>query len=133
VQRLVAELSDTAQWIILEAPPVMSGPDVYTLAHVADAAILVAEVPQTRTNHVRDGVRHLEKMSAPVLGAVLLPAPKAPPPRVIARPALEHTAPLALGAAGPPPGTGSRGDDSTEVIDFSAAEAEEPSSSLRGS
>jgi uncharacterized protein involved in exopolysaccharide biosynthesis/MinD-like ATPase involved in chromosome partitioning or flagellar assembly len=133
VQRLVAELSDTAQWIILEAPPAMSGPDVYTLAHVADAAILVAEVPRTRTNHVRDSVRHLEKMNAPVLGAVLLPAPKAPPRRVIARPALEHTAPLALGAADAPPGTGSRGDDSTEVIDFSAAEAEEASSSLRGS
>ena len=79
MERLVAELSDRRSGSSSRRPPVMSGPDVYTLAHVADAAVLVAEVPRTRTNHVRDGVRHLEKMGAPVLGAVLLPAPGARP------------------------------------------------------
>jgi Mrp family chromosome partitioning ATPase len=121
VQRLVAELSGTARWILLEAPPARSGPDVYTLANVADAAVLVAEVPQTRTNHVRDSVRQLEKTDAPVLGAVLLPSPKAPPQRVTALPALEHTAPLALGAAAPAAAGGPPGKDPTGVIDFSAA------------
>jgi capsular polysaccharide biosynthesis protein/MinD-like ATPase involved in chromosome partitioning or flagellar assembly len=135
VERLVAELSDTAQWIILEAPAAMSGPDVYTLAHVADAAVLVAEVPRTCTNHVRDSVQHLEKMGVPVLGAVLLPSPKALPRRVAAAPALERTGPLALGSAVPgpaaEPGDEDAGRAETEVGDWSTAE--EASSSLRGS
>ena len=135
VERLVAELGNTSQWIILEAPPVNSGPDVYTLAHVADAAVLVAEVPRTRTNHVRDSVRHLEQMGAPVLGAVLLPSPKAPPRPITALPALEHNVPLALGAAAPAPAAEPSDEDAgpaeTEVSGWSAAE--EASSSLRGS
>ena len=135
VERLVVELSDTAQWIILEAPAAMSGPDVYTLAHVADAAVLVAEVPRTRTNHVRDSVQHLEKMGVPVLGAVLLPSPKAPPWRVATAPALERNGPLALGSAVPgpaaEPGDEDAGRAGTEVGSWSAAE--QASSSLRGS
>ena len=135
VDRLVTELGNTSQWIILEAPPVMSGPDVYTLAHVADAAVLVAEVPRTRTNHVRDSVQHLEEMGAPVSGAVLLLSPKAPPQRTTALAALEHNAPLALGAAAPAPAADAPAEDAglaeTEVSDWSAAE--EASSSLRGS
>jgi capsular polysaccharide biosynthesis protein/Mrp family chromosome partitioning ATPase len=135
VERLVAELGNTSQWIILEAPAAMSGPDVYTLAHVADTAVLVAEVPRTRTNHVRESVQHLEKMGVPVLGTVLMPSPKAPPRRVTAVPALEHNARLALGSAGPgtagEPADEHDGVAETEVSDWPAAE--EASSSLRGS
>jgi uncharacterized protein involved in exopolysaccharide biosynthesis/Mrp family chromosome partitioning ATPase len=135
MERLVAELSNTSQWIILEAPAAMSGPDVYTLAHVADTAVLVAEIPRTRTNHLRESVQHLEKMGVPVLGAVLMPSPKAPPRRVTAVPALEHNGRLALGSAGPgtagEPAGEHDGVAGTEVSDWSGAE--EASSSLRGS
>ncbi|HET9969251.1 MAG TPA: Wzz/FepE/Etk N-terminal domain-containing protein [Streptosporangiaceae bacterium] len=111
LQRQVAELSDTARWVILEAPPAMSGPDASTLAHVAGAAILVVEVPRRRVSHVRvprarishvrDSVRRLGKLGVPVLGVVLLPAPGAPPRRIFARSDLGHTAPPAPAASAP--------------------------------
>jgi uncharacterized protein involved in exopolysaccharide biosynthesis/Mrp family chromosome partitioning ATPase len=137
MQRQVAELSDAAQWVILEAPPAMSGPDAYTLANVADAAVLVVEVPRTRTNHVRDSVRHLEKLGVPVLGAVLLPAPGEPPQRIFARPDLEHSAQLALKAASSPPAPAPEGEEPreeavTKVIGSLAAETEKASSSPSG-
>ena len=72
-------------------------------------------------------------MDAPVLGAVLLPSPKAPPQRVTALPALEHTAPLALEVAASAAAGGPPGQDPTGVIDISAAEAEEAPSPLQGS
>jgi Mrp family chromosome partitioning ATPase len=78
VDHLLAGLRDAARWVVVEAPPVASGPDVYTLAHAADAVVLVAEVPRTRSDQVLDAVQHLEKVGTTVLGAVLLPSPKAP-------------------------------------------------------
>lgn len=122
MQRQVAELSGTARWVILEAPPARSGPDASTLARVAGAAILIVEVPRTRLrhvrvprtrighvrvpptriSHVRDSVRRLGKLGVPVLGVVLLPAPGAPPRRIFARSELAHTAQPALEAASSP-------------------------------
>ncbi len=78
VDQLLADLRDAARWVVVEAAPVTSAPDVYTLAHAADAVVLVAEVPRTRSDQVLDAVQRLEKMGATVLGAVLLPSPKAP-------------------------------------------------------
>jgi capsular polysaccharide biosynthesis protein/Mrp family chromosome partitioning ATPase len=78
VDRLLAGLGETARWVVVEAAAVASGPDVYTLAHAAGAAILVAEVPATRRDQVLDAAESLEKMGVTVLGAVLLPPPKAP-------------------------------------------------------
>ncbi len=83
VDQLLAGLRDAARWVVVEAPPVTSGSDVYTLAHAADAAVLVVEVPRTRSDQVLDAVQHLEKTGATVLGTVLLPSPKAPATRGI--------------------------------------------------
>ena len=127
MQRQVAELSGTARWVILEAPPARSGPDASTLARVAGAAILIVEVPRTRIghlrvprtgighlrvpptriSHVRDSVRRLGKLGVPVLGVVLLPAPGAPPRRIFARSELAPTAQPALEAASSPAAQGS--------------------------
>ncbi len=62
----------------MEAPPVTSDPDVYTLAQAADAVVLVAEVPGTRSDELAAAVHHLDRTGATVLGAVLLPPPQAP-------------------------------------------------------
>jgi uncharacterized protein involved in exopolysaccharide biosynthesis/Mrp family chromosome partitioning ATPase len=84
VDQLLAELRRAARWVVVEAPAVRSGPDVYTLAHAADAVLLVAEVPRTRSNQLLDAVRHLENTGAAVLGAVLLRPPKGPVSRALA-------------------------------------------------
>ena len=78
MEKLLEELRGDVRWIIVESPPVASGPDAYTLAQAADATVLVAEVPATSTDQVLDTVQHLERTGATVLGAVLLRSPKAP-------------------------------------------------------
>jgi capsular polysaccharide biosynthesis protein/Mrp family chromosome partitioning ATPase len=76
VQQLLASLRGDDRWVVIEAAPVTSGPDVYTLALTADATILVAETPGTHSDQVLDSVEHLDRMGATVLGAVLLPSPR---------------------------------------------------------
>jgi uncharacterized protein involved in exopolysaccharide biosynthesis/Mrp family chromosome partitioning ATPase len=78
VEHLLNGLRGVDRWVIIEAAPVTSGPDVYTLALAADAAILVAETPGTHSAQVLDSVEHLDKMGTTVLGAVLLPSPRSP-------------------------------------------------------
>jgi Mrp family chromosome partitioning ATPase len=78
VEHLLNGLRGADRWVIIEAAPVTSGPDVYTLALAADAAILVAETPGTHSAQVLDSVEHLDKMGTTVLGAVLLPSPRSP-------------------------------------------------------
>lgn len=77
IERLLSELSRDSRWIVLEGPPVHGGPDVYTLAQAADAAILATEVPKTRSDQVVDSVHNLDKVGVSVLGTVLLPSPQA--------------------------------------------------------
>ncbi|MFY9928650.1 MAG: Wzz/FepE/Etk N-terminal domain-containing protein [Streptosporangiaceae bacterium] len=79
VEQLLSELSSDSRWVVVEGPSVQSGPDAYTLAQAADAAILVTEVPRTRSDQVVDSIQHLDKIGVSVLGTVLLPSPKAPP------------------------------------------------------
>jgi capsular polysaccharide biosynthesis protein len=75
IDTIIADLRDRARYIVVEAPSVTSGPDVYTLAHVADATVLVVEAPRTRSNDVTGAVQQLERIGTAVLGTVLLPSP----------------------------------------------------------
>jgi capsular polysaccharide biosynthesis protein/MinD-like ATPase involved in chromosome partitioning or flagellar assembly len=87
MERMLDDLRTDSRWVVVEGPAVTSRPDVSTLAHLADAAVLVAEVPRTRSDQLLDGVEHLGKMGAPVLGVALLPAPRGsgPPLRMASR------------------------------------------------
>jgi len=76
VEQLLNSLRAENRWVVIEASPVTSGRDVYTLALTADAAILVAETPRAHSVQVLDSVEHLDKMGATVLGAVLLRSPR---------------------------------------------------------
>jgi len=125
---------------VLEGPAIGARPDISTLAHVADAAVLVAEIPRTRTDQLTDGARHLEKMGTEVLGTVLVAAPRPPGPgrprpiRPERQAALDESAgPPEYAAIGPPGAAAepvAEDHDKTVVIDFSPAGAEETSSSL---
>ena len=88
VEQLLHSLRGEDRWVVIEAAPVISGPDVYTLALTADAAILVAEIPGTSSDQVLDSVEHLDRMGATVLGTVLLPSP---------RPTAQRPAPIVAG------------------------------------
>jgi capsular polysaccharide biosynthesis protein len=78
VVRLLANLRDTAGWVVVEAAAVTSDPDVYTLAHASDAVVLVAGLPQATTDRVVDAAQHLDRVGSAVLGVVLVPPLKAP-------------------------------------------------------
>jgi uncharacterized protein involved in exopolysaccharide biosynthesis/MinD-like ATPase involved in chromosome partitioning or flagellar assembly len=75
VDLLIGEIRTQARYVVLEAPSVASGPDVYTLAHAADATVLVVEAPRVRSNEVAAAVQQLDRMGTAVLGAVLMPSP----------------------------------------------------------
>jgi capsular polysaccharide biosynthesis protein/MinD-like ATPase involved in chromosome partitioning or flagellar assembly len=154
VERLMVRLRGMARWIIVEAPSVTSGPDAYTLAQTADTAILVVEVPRTRSDQVLESVEYLDRMGASVLGAAVLRSPKAFVPRETAVPAEPShvlpgrrvASPVASADAVPvPSGSAANGhavpvngvfseqaeEDETMIFKWSAGE-EAPSSSPRG-
>jgi hypothetical protein len=76
LEELLDELRAESRWVVVEGPAVTTRPDINTLAHVTDATVLVAEVPRTRSDQLLDGVQHLGKMGAAVLGVALLPPPR---------------------------------------------------------
>jgi succinoglycan biosynthesis transport protein ExoP len=135
VEHLLTGLRGQDRWVIIEAAPVTSGPDVYTLAVTADAAILVAETPGTHSDQVLDSIEHLNKMGATVLGAVLLPSPRLSglrPALIVAaegQAQLEHRSAAALTAGDTVPQTPET-DPEAGVSDRSAGE--ESSRSLPG-
>lgn len=75
IDMLISEIRGQARYVVVEAPSVASGPDVYTLAHAADATVLVVEVPRTRSDDVAAAVQQLDRIGTTVLGTVLLPSP----------------------------------------------------------
>jgi capsular polysaccharide biosynthesis protein len=99
VQHLLHGLRGEDGWVIIEAAPVTSDPDVYTLAVTADAAILVAETPRTNSDQVLDSVEHLDKMGTTVLGTVLLPSPRLTGPRLAPIVGAESTVQVERGSA----------------------------------
>lgn len=140
LERLLDELGAESGWVVLEGPAVSARPDISTLAHVADAAVLVAEIPRTFTDQLIDGARHLGQMGASVLGAALVPTPweSGPawpsPVRPERRAALNGNAGPPEYAAISPPSVADEpvkeDPEKTVVIDFPPAGAEEASSSF---
>jgi succinoglycan biosynthesis transport protein ExoP len=99
VEQLLNGLRGEARWVIVEAAPVTSGSDVYTFAHVADAAILVVETRRARSDQVVESIEHLDRMGATVLGTVLLSSPRSSRKRVTPVGAAENNAQLESRAA----------------------------------
>lgn len=118
--KMIARLRRTCRYLVIEAPSTSAGADAQALADLADAAVIVVEVPKTRYDQVRDAARRLDRMGAAVVGAVTVPdqgrppvphirqAPYGPPPLPgRQRPAQRRPAPgrrpAALPAADPRP------------------------------
>lgn len=140
LEQLLDELGAESRWVVIEGPAISASSDISTLAHVADAAVLVAEIPRTRTDQLITGVQYLGKMGADVLGAVLVPArrrsgPARPGPALPDRRAGlgKSIAPTEYAAISRPDaatGPADEDPDKTVVIDLAPAGTEEASSSM---
>jgi capsular polysaccharide biosynthesis protein len=73
MDRLIQGLRRHATHVIIEAPPTSTSADAQALAEIADASIVVVEIPRADREHVSEGIRQLDRMGTAVLGAVVLP------------------------------------------------------------
>ena len=69
--RLLMELRNRCDVVIVDGPPVLGLADAPLLAHVVEATIVVAAAEQTRRDALRHAVRRLRSAHAHVLGALL--------------------------------------------------------------
>jgi capsular polysaccharide biosynthesis protein len=74
MERLLNVLRREARFIVVEAPPLAEAADIYALAPLADAAVVVAETGRDTGPRLREGAERLEQLGTQVLGVVLLPA-----------------------------------------------------------
>jgi Mrp family chromosome partitioning ATPase len=86
MDRLIQGLRRHATHVIIEAPPTSTSADAQALAEIADASIIVVEIPRAEREHVGEGMRQLDRMGTAVLGAVVLPVqPGTVPPAAASR------------------------------------------------
>ena len=69
-QHLTDKLSEIANYVIFDTPPVLSVSDASILAGRADGTILVAEAGRTRRNAVRESLSNLGRTNSHVVGLV---------------------------------------------------------------
>lgn len=70
-RKLIEDLLNTASYVVVEAPATADSPDAQTLANVAELAVVVVELGQTRASEVLDACAQFESMGTPVLGGVV--------------------------------------------------------------
>jgi len=100
VTRLSDRLRDRASYVIIDAAPMAVSSDAQLLASIADGVLLTVECGHDRIDQVAEAVQAVERVGAPLLGAVVLPSGVLPKgaepevPRLDARPALtQHASP----------------------------------------
>lgn len=69
--RLLDALKDDADWVMLDAPPVMAVADASILAPRVDAVVLVLDARRTRREEAQQAKAQLERVNARILGVVL--------------------------------------------------------------
>jgi capsular exopolysaccharide synthesis family protein len=71
MRELVETLKAEADFVIIDTPPILSVADALTLAHVADAVLIVVDGRSTTVTDVTQTRRQLDQIDARVIGAVL--------------------------------------------------------------
>jgi receptor protein-tyrosine kinase len=72
MREVLAELSNVADFIILDSSPVLSAADATTLSTLVDGVILVGDAQRTTRSEAAQASRQLNQVAAPLLGAVLI-------------------------------------------------------------
>lgn len=100
VSTLSERLRDRISYVVVDAAPMAVSSDAQLLASIADGVLLTVECGHDRIDQVAEAVQAIQRVDAPLLGAVVLPrgvlpkgaAPEAP--RLDPRPALtQHPTP----------------------------------------
>jgi len=73
MEQLLNRLRKTARYIIVETASPVESADAQAVADVADAAVIVVEIPRARYEDISDSVRQLDRMGSAVLGAIAMP------------------------------------------------------------
>jgi capsular exopolysaccharide synthesis family protein len=68
---LFTELRNNADFIIIDAPPVLAAPDAVPLTHFADMVLLVGDARKSTRTQLRSALRELEGAAGKVVGCVL--------------------------------------------------------------
>jgi capsular exopolysaccharide synthesis family protein len=71
MEKLIAELRQVADFILLDSAPVLAAADSLTLANMVDGVLLVADGGKTRAGAVSLAVEQLARVDAPMMGSVL--------------------------------------------------------------
>ncbi len=75
MNEVIAQLSERADVVLFDAPPVVAVTDASLLASKVDGVLLVVRAGSTRRELVEEAKDRLEKVNAWLVGAVLLDAP----------------------------------------------------------
>ncbi len=70
-QRFAARLTEQADYVIFDSPPVLAVTDAVVLSHMTDGVILVLDCGQTRIPAAAQAMERLREVGSRVLGAVL--------------------------------------------------------------
>lgn len=131
MSRLIGSLREDYRFTVIEAPSTELGADAQALADLADAALMVVEIPLARYAQIRDGVRRIDRMGAAVMGAVVLPVQDDKVPAAPPRPSLPARTPPPLrerpaAAPQPPPRSKYHAvEDAPTVLDMVAVSDED--------
>ena len=68
---LLIQLTDLAEMVIFDAPPIITVNDASLLASRVDGVLLVVRAGGTKREHVKAAKDRLEKVNARLIGAVL--------------------------------------------------------------
>lgn len=76
MESVIAQLSEQADYVLFDAPPVLAVADAGLLASRLDALLLVARAGLTQRDHLEQARVQLERARARVLGVALTNAPR---------------------------------------------------------
>ena len=67
----IEQIKNLADWVLFDAPPVMTFNDARVLAPIVDGVIMVIEAEKTRWEVVNSARQRMEQGTGKILGAVL--------------------------------------------------------------
>ena len=76
MEEIVATLSDRADYVLFDSPPVLAATDAALLGIKLDGALLVVRAGDTRRDHTAQARQALERVHVRIIGAVLVNAPR---------------------------------------------------------
>ncbi len=76
MNRIIAALTQRADYILFDSPPVLAATDAALLGIKLDGALLAVRAGETRRDHTAQARQALERVHVRVLGAVLTDAPR---------------------------------------------------------